>query len=1226
VASQASRGSAARTNTRRNPAAAKRFLAEASELVFGSLDYETTLVSLARLTVPFLADWCMVDVLEADGSIRRIAEAHVDPKRAPLLRRLEQEYPPRRDEKRGIAGVLRSGTTIYNADVSDEILNAVAKDAEHLELLKTLGFASHISVPLTARGRALGVISFVRGADAPRHTPADVSLAEELAMRAAVAVDNARLFRVEQEARRLAVLNAERTARLQTVTAALAEARTTARVAEIAVEQCVAALSARGGIVSLCSEDGAALEMAHACGYPEQLVNAWRRFPLRPGVPLVDAALQGSILVLESPREIIQHYPAIARQGERGGMADHLAIVAIPLVVDERLLGALAFTFPEVRHVPDDERAFMSTLANQCAQALERVRLHGSEQAATRRYHDLVQNLEAIVWEMDVVAGRITFISNRSEQMLGYPLGVVYEHPELWVSFIHPDDRPWVIEAYTAAIAAGVTESFEYRMQRADGEYIWVRDQLSVVTDRDGKPMRLLGVTLDVTARREAEAAREAGEARFRALVQNSSDMIFVVERATGVMLYTSPSVTRILGWPADQLAGDQWRKWINPEDLLTVSTTFRDASAGSPTVGPFECRLRHQDGSWRYIESMATDLSDEAGIAGWVVNSRDITERKQVESVLYDSERWWRALTQNATDVTVLLNDQAEVQWVSAPAERILGYEPEVMLGVNAFELIHPDDQAHCLTSFGGVLQTPGTHPPLELRIRHADGTWRWFETRANNLLNEPIVGAVVQNLRDITSRKEREEERALLAAIVETSEDAIIGNTLDGSITSWNSGAERIYGYTADEAVGKSISLLALPEQDDEVFEILDQLRAGESISHFETRLRRKDGAVIDVSLAASPVRDGAGNVIAASAIARDITDQKRLAARLAQAERLSSVGELAAGVAHEVNNPLAAISLTAELALRQELSPALHDDLTLIRHEAGRAGDIVRALLRFARHREPALEPIQMGEIIEEALSLLADRLTRHRIELIRDIVPAPDTLGDRDQVLQVLINLLTNAVDAMKREGCGQLRVRLTSSEDQVELALTDSGDGIPDDMVARIFDPFFTTKAPGEGTGLGLSISHRIIADHNGALTAVNDPDGGACFRISLPIMQRTATPSSDATIGARVIILHRDRLAAEMHAEAVSLLGYVPSISCTEVQDWSNILDTNVMAVMAGPGLECELGRLGASAPRPRLVLIGSTPAWQTSMEWDALLPERYKLDDLKQALEGLHA
>lgn len=348
------------------------FLAEASTLLAASLDYETTLANVADLVVPHLADWCFVYVVGEDTSISQVAVAHIDKDKVKQAQKLHGRYPPDPNAARGVAGVLRNGKSEIYAEVSEALLEEVARDREHLEILKKVQIKSVMLVPMKARGQTLGAIAFITSESDRHYAADDLALAEDLASRAALAVDNARLYREAE-------LAAYRTARLQAVTVALGSAITVARVAEVVVEQAIASLSASCGLIALLNEAENTLEIVHAIGYPIELAEAWSSFHINTPVPLAESVQTGEAIFIPTKQVWDQRYPHLASAATITG---NRAFAAIPLMVDGQAVGAMGLSFDDSKHFGADDCAFMVSLAQQCAQAMERAYLYEAEQRA----------------------------------------------------------------------------------------------------------------------------------------------------------------------------------------------------------------------------------------------------------------------------------------------------------------------------------------------------------------------------------------------------------------------------------------------------------------------------------------------------------------------------------------------------------------------------------------------------------------------------------------------------------------------------------------------------------------------------------------------------------------------------------------------------------------------------------------------------------------------------
>jgi PAS domain S-box-containing protein len=317
-------------------------------------------------------------------------------------------------------------------------------------------------------------------------------------------------------------------------------------------------------------------------------------------------------------------------------------------------------------------------------------------------------------------------------------------------------------------------------------------------------------------------------------------------------------------------------------------------------------------------------------------------------------------------------------------------------------------------------------------------------------------------------------------LAAIVEFSDDAIITKTIEGVVTSWNSGAERIFGYSAREMLGQSIFRLACLGGEEDMIAVLDQKRRGERVDHYETMRRRKDGTEIAVSLTVSPMRNSSGEIVGASKIARDISARKHAEKALQVAEKLAAVGRLATSIAHDINNPVAAATNLLFLLENENLSEEGKHYLATAQRELLRIAHITAQALGFYRSRGE-LVWLSIATILDDALVLHHDRCSALGIEVSRDYDSAPQIFSRPGELRQVMVNLVGDALDAMPSGGRLQLRIRRTT--DWIKggralcIAVADTGGGMSAETRHRLFEPFYTTKQ-GTGSDLVVDFLHR----------------------------------------------------------------------------------------------------------------------------------------------------
>jgi PAS domain S-box-containing protein len=352
-------------------------------------------------------------------------------------------------------------------------------------------------------------------------------------------------------------------------------------------------------------------------------------------------------------------------------------------------------------------------------------------------------------------------------------------------------------------------------------------------------------------------------------------------------------------------------------------------------------------------------------------------------------------------------------------------------------------------------------------------------------------------------------------LAAIVESSEDAIVSKDLNGIVTSWNKSAERILGYTAEEIVGRPILVIIPHELRDEETVILSKLRAGERIEHFETIRVNKSGERLNVSLTISPIHDLKGNIVGAAKILRDITQQKRIEAALHVSERLASVGRLAASIAHEINNPLEAVTNFVYLAKHQpDLPENVKYYLNCADQELSRVAHIAQQTLGFYRDSSrPAL--LAIPEVIDDVLGVYERKFKYKRLEIDRRIKAEMMATVIEGELKQILSNLIANAIQASADGGTVIIAARpsrdFQSGRKGIRITVADYGLGIAEQDKSKIFHPFFTTKAE-VGTGLGLWITRELLEKKGGHVRfrSRTSPPSGTVMSIFLP----TESPES----------------------------------------------------------------------------------------------------------------
>lgn len=417
----------------------------------------------------------------------------------------------------------------------------------------------------------------------------------------------------------------------------------------------------------------------------------------------------------------------------------------------------------------------------------------------------------------------------------------------------------------------------------------------------------------------------------------------------------------------------------------------------------------------------------------------------------------------------------------------------------------IHPEDQARFWDSLQRVL-VEGTSARLEYRLIRPEGSTYWLRTRAYaSRDSEGKVERIFGVVEDVTSRRKAEDASNRLAAIVTSSEDAIISRDLDWKITSWNDAATRMFGYTPEEAIGQSVFLIIPPELREEEMRIQKAIIAGERVAHYDTRRLRKGGESVDVSLTVSPILDSNGKVVGASKIARDITDRMRAELALRRTEMEAAKGRVAAVIAHEINNPLEAITnLGYLLAMAPELHPASRELLESLNSEVARVSDITRQALAYYREGTKSTA-VSLNAIVDGILDLYRRRIAQKSVNLeFKRDEDLPLINVKAGELRQIVSNLVGNALDAVPNGGT--IRIRTRSTDCHVRITVSDNGHGIPPERRKRIFQPFETSKGE-KGTGLGLWVSKGLVEKYGGRIrfrSSLRSGHQGTSFMVVFP--------------------------------------------------------------------------------------------------------------------------
>jgi PAS domain S-box-containing protein len=582
----------------------------------------------------------------------------------------------------------------------------------------------------------------------------------------------------------------------------------------------------------------------------------------------------------------------------------------------------------------------------------------------------------------------------------------------------------------------------------------------------------LASVRQELDRLREAGTALQTTEARL-GLAMRAANIGFWDWHIPTNTVFHSPEWKRQLGFDDDEVTNaiEEWQSRLHPEDKDRVQQAVAEFMQAPKSGYDMEFRLRHRDGSYRWIHSQGVLILDAAGQPTRLLGVHvDVTGSKQRETELRESEQRFRRLVETTHIIPWEANPETwRFTYAGPRSPMILGYPLEEWFQEDFWAAhLHPEDRVACVT-FRREQARQHQDFESEYRMLAADGHTVWFHDVVH-VVNGPAGPEKLQGfLVDVTEQKRAAEEHGRLAAIVASSNDAIIGETLDGNITSWNKSAERIYGYPAADVLGRSVRMLVPRERAEEVAEILERIKRGEMIEHFETLRVRKDGRQIQVSLVVSPIRDAMGKITGASAIARDITERKQLEAEVLQIsereqQRIAQdlhdgLGQLLSGTVHFTN--------VLQLELAEQALPEAAEALRII--------DLLKEAVGEARSLARGLYPVRPeSNGLMVALQELASR-TKELFSVPCELRCGKPVLITDNAAATHLYRIAQEAItNALKHGQARHIRITLTANSQRIVLTVRDDGTGFP--------------QPPSPRRGMGIRIMQYRASMIGGTLT------------------------------------------------------------------------------------------------------------------------------------------
>jgi len=761
-----------------------------------------------------------------------------------------------------------------------------------------------------------------------------------------------------------------------------------------------------------------------------------------------------------------------------------------------------------------------------------------------------------------------------AEQAKGYRADeIIGKH----FSRFYPSDAVssgWPAHELEVARLTGRFEDEGWRV-RKDGSRFWASVVLTALRDEAGDVRGFLKITRDRTDRKQAEEKLKLSEERFRLLVEGVRDYAIFMLDPEGRVTTWNVGAKNLKGYEASEIVGEHFSRFY-PNDAIDRGWPEEELrrAAADGSVEDEGWRIR-KDGSQFWASVIITALRDDVGtLRGYAKVTRDLTARRGAEENakrLAQEEATRKAIEATAAEMArqreqlavtlasigdaVIVTDKAGlVSFLNPIAAELTGWSLDDAMGLplnevlriineqtrqpveNPVDRVFRENRIVELANHTALVAKDGREVPIEdtaAPIRTSDGE---------------IDGAVLV-FRDVSQLRRASEAKSYLAAIVESSDDAIIGITLDGQIASWNRGAERLYGYSAVEVIGKPFPVLIPGERSNELLNLLDRIRDGQSIEHLETERIRKDGTRVAVSLTISPVRDRHGDVVGASKIARDITHRK---------EEDRRKNEFLALLAHELRNPLAPIRNGLQImSLAGDDKAAIDQTREVMERQVHHLVRLVDDLLDVSRINSGKLrlrmERLPLREVVTHAMEVCSQAVKEQDHRLTVSFSSQPIFVdADKTRLSQAVCNLLTNAAKYSDPGSDISLTVEVDDADAVVRV--TDNGIGIESETLPRVFDMFVqlepTLERSQSGLGVGLTIVKRLVEMHGGSVEAHSGGRGkGSEFVIRLPRavggFEAPAVKKSDAHdhFSCRVLVIDDNVDAANTLTQMLKLMG-----------------------------------------------------------------------------------
>ena len=805
--------------------------------------------------------------------------------------------------------------------------------------------------------------------------------------------------------------------------------------------------------------------------------------------------------------------------------------LAHPVFANGRQIGKLVACFREDFFPAENERLILQVAASQIMLLLQRHKAQEERFArklaedrlrqTEHHYQQLVQSLPTAVFTCDT-EGRITLYNEAAAALWGRRPKIGEDKwCDSWNVF-KTDGKPfrWEDCPLAAAIREGrPVRGREMVVERPDGTRSIVLAHPDPIRDESGAIIGAVNMLVPIDELKSAEQALRASEVRLQSLLNLMPAAVYACDREGRITFYNRRAAEL---WGREPRLNDNHQKfcaayrcWFKGKVLAPEDTPMAMAVNEGKSFRNLEPVFERPDGVRVSVLVNIDPILDGDGKPAGAINVfQDVTPLKFAEAELSRKNNQLAAFLETAALGMHRVGPDGIIQWANAAEMEMLGYAPEEYVGQHIARF-HADQPA-----IDDILKRLSGGEKLcerEARLRCKDGSIKHVLIDSSGLWEDGEFMHTQCFTRDITDRQRAQENTSRLAAIVEHSDDAILSTDLDGIIKTWNRGARDLYGYTPEEAIGQSVTILLPENRQDEESRILGRMRQGQTIENYETLRRRKDGSVFDVSLTVSPVRDASGHVIGASKVARDITDKVRAKEKLEKtvAERTASLREAVAQmeefsytVSHDLRAPLRGMQAYAE-ALLQDFASTLPAEAThylnRIATNATRLDKMILDVLRFSRigRAELRLERVNVDKLVRQIVEQYPGMQAPDAEVQIK---PLHDVLGHEPSLTQAISNLLNNAVKFVAPNV--KPKVCVWSEEPRagwVRLWVADNGLGVNPKYQHRLFGMFERVHADlkYEGTGVGLAIVRRAVERMGGKVGLESDGVNGSRFWIEL---------------------------------------------------------------------------------------------------------------------------